>query len=129
LRLELIVPGQTLSNRRRHQLCQYRKSQGTQLEAQIQTDEDFHRRLLPDDEHFAGCYFFQSLFTGSIVCPETLRMEDAACGDRYNFPILVILRIDESKLSQLVATALVRDRTMATFRALHRLDETVSSCG
>jgi hypothetical protein len=60
LRLGLIVLGQTLYNARRHQPRQYRKNQGIQLEAQIQTYEDFHAHLLRDDNHFARCYFFHS---------------------------------------------------------------------
>jgi hypothetical protein len=115
LGLGLIAPGQTLDNARRHQLRQYKKNQGIQLEAQIQTSEDVHTHLLRDDHHFAGCYFFHSLFAGSTICRETLRMDDTACPNRYGFPILVILGIDEYKLSQLVAFALIRDRTMATF--------------
>jgi hypothetical protein len=42
-------------------------------------------------------------------------MDDTACTNRYGFPILVILGIDEYKLRQLVAFALIRDRTMASF--------------
>jgi hypothetical protein len=42
-------------------------------------------------------------------------MDDTACTNRSGFPILVISRIDECKLSELVAFALIRDPTMATF--------------
>jgi hypothetical protein len=38
-------------------------------------------------------------------------MDDTSCTNRYGFPILVILGIDEYKVSQLIAFALIRDRT------------------
>jgi hypothetical protein len=57
LHLGLIVPGQTLCNARTYQPRQYRKDQGIQLEAHIQTDEDFHAHLVRDDNHFAGARF------------------------------------------------------------------------
>jgi hypothetical protein len=42
-------------------------------------------------------------------------MDDTSCTNRHGFPILVILGIDEHKLSQLVAFALIRDRTIEAF--------------
>jgi hypothetical protein len=42
-------------------------------------------------------------------------MDDTSCTNRYGFPILVILGIDEDQLSQLVAFALIRKRTIDAF--------------
>jgi hypothetical protein len=62
--LGLTVPDQTLYNPRRIQIRQYKSDQAAQLEEQIQNYQDFDRYLLCDDDSFAGCYFFHSLFAG-----------------------------------------------------------------
>jgi hypothetical protein len=110
LHLGLSNQRQTLSNARRAQLRQYRSSQAAALEAQIPTYDDFHTRLLRDDNRLAGCYSFQSRFTDTTICTETLIMDDTSCTNRHGFPILVILGINEHKLSPLVAFALIRNQ-------------------
>jgi hypothetical protein len=42
-------------------------------------------------------------------------MDDTSCTNRCGFQILVILGIDEYRLSQLLAFALIRDRTKEQF--------------
>jgi hypothetical protein len=42
-------------------------------------------------------------------------MDDTSCTNQYGFPILVVLGIDEYKVSQLLGFALIRDRTTSTF--------------
>jgi hypothetical protein len=42
-------------------------------------------------------------------------MDDTSCTNRYGFLLLVILGIDEHKLSQLVAFAFIRNHTMEKF--------------
>jgi hypothetical protein len=99
LHLGLSVPPQTLYNARRIQLRQYRSNQAIALEAQIPTYDDYHTRLLPDDNRFVGCYFFQSRFTDTLIRTDNLIIDDTSCRTRCDFPILVILGIYEHKLS------------------------------
>jgi hypothetical protein len=115
LQLGLSIPRQTLYNARRIQPRQYRSNQAAALETQIPTYDDYHTRLLRDDNRLAGCYFFQNRFTDTTICTETVIMDDTSCANRYNFPIPVILGIDEHTLSQLVAFALTRNRIIQVF--------------
>jgi hypothetical protein len=91
-----------------------------QLEKEIQTYHDFDTYLLRDDDSVAGRYFFHSLFVGSTICRDTLTMDDTLCTNRFDFPTLVILELDEHKLSEFIAFALIRDRTTQAFAAFLR---------
>jgi hypothetical protein len=102
LHLGLSVPRRTLYNARRIQFRQYKGNQAAALEAHIPTYDDYHSRLLHDDNRLAGCYFFQSRFTDTTIRTETLIMDDAWCTNRYGFPILLILAIEPDHSIQLV---------------------------
>jgi hypothetical protein len=115
LHLGLSIPRQSFCKARRAQLRQYRSNQAAALEAQIPTYDDFHTRPLRHDNALAGCYFFQNRFSDTTICTETLIMDDTSCTNRCGFPIHVILGIEEHKLSQLVAFALIRNRTIEAF--------------
>jgi hypothetical protein len=59
--------------------------------------------------------FLSKRFTGTTICTETLILDDTSCTNRYGFPILLNVGIDEHHLSQLVAFALIRNRTIEAF--------------
>jgi hypothetical protein len=100
LRLGLTVSPHVPYNIRRDQLRQYRTSQANKLQQEISKSSDFETCLPRDGQHFAGCDFFHTIFSGTPVLHETLIMDDTSCTNRYGFPILVILGIDEYRLSQ-----------------------------
>jgi hypothetical protein len=86
-----------------------------QLENEISKYSDFEACPLRDRDYFAGYDFFRTIFSGTSVCQETFIMDDTSCTNRDGFPILVILGIDEYKVSQLIAFALIRDCTKEQF--------------
>jgi hypothetical protein len=112
------VKPQTLGNARRPILKKGRLEQASQLYQLLQTWEDMDCQMRCDEENVCeGCYFFQKLLRDTLMVKDTLIIDDTACTNYFDFPLLLILALDEHAISQLVAFAFIKNRTEESYKA------------
>jgi hypothetical protein len=104
---------------RRHLLREAKENQAQRLVEAIKDWDDMTSLVVYDEDGtFTDCYFFHTRLTKITLVPflETWVMDDTACTNWLGLPFVPIIGIDERNCDQLIAFALLRDRTEDSFK-------------
>jgi hypothetical protein len=115
--IDLALDAQVLYDARRSVLAELKSNQAEKLARRVSEWTEFETYILRDaDNKFQGYYAFQTAFTDTEVCRQTLVMDDQACTNAFLLPLVLIVASDEHNLTQLIAYALMMDRTKFSFK-------------
>jgi hypothetical protein len=114
-KLGLALDAEVLYDARRPVLVKLTRNQAQKLIEQIKQWDEWEVTVRREDTTFAGCYGFRITFKNTELVRQTLVMDDTACTNYFEFPLVLIVASDEHNKTQLVAWAFIMDRTKFSF--------------